>query len=98
MAVSAVGQGIPLATIRHALATVAVFVGMFVFFYGPPLTPAMADAARQSCNEMTGNDYRSFALVWRTTTYNGVDAPHWVCYDLGAPDRPGTSLGWWVTP
>ena len=96
MGVSAVGQNARIATIRYALATALVFLGLFAFFYGPPLTPNMADAARAACNKETGSDYRNFSLVWRTTTYDSIDAPHWVCYDLSAPGHPGTSLGWWV--
>ena len=96
MGVSAVGQGLRVATVRHVIATVLVFLGLFVYFYGPPLTPNFAEGARQTCNELTGNNYRSFSLEWRTTTYDSIDAPHWVCYDLGAPGHPGTSLGWWA--
>jgi hypothetical protein len=96
MGISAVGQDARVATIRHAIATVLVALGLFGFFYGPPLAPNMSAAAREACNEMTGSDYRSFSLVWRTTTYDSVDAPHWVCYDLSEPGHPGTSLGWWA--
>ena len=96
MGISAVGQGVRLSTVKYAVATLLVFVGMFAFFYGPPLAPNLSDAARKSCNEMTGGDFRSFSLVWRTTTYDSIDAPHWVCYDLGTPGHPGTSLGWWA--
>ena len=96
MGISAIGQGERVTTIRHAIATVLVGIGLFVFFYGPPLAPNMAASARDTCNKMTGSDYRSFSLVWKTTTYDSIDAPHWVCYDLGEPGRPGTSLGWWT--
>lgn len=96
MGVSAVGQGVRVSTVRYVVATVVVFLGMFTFFYGPPLTPNLADGARRTCNGMTGNDFRSYSLVWRTTTYDSIDAPHWVCYDLGKPGHPGTSLGWWA--
>jgi len=96
MGVSAVGQGLRPATVRHAVATVLVFLGLFVFFYGPPVAPNLHDAALRTCNHMVGGKYRDFALVWRTTTYGEIDAPHWVCYDLEKPGHPGTSLGWWA--
>jgi hypothetical protein len=96
MAVSAVGQGVRLSTIKYVVATVLVFLGMFTYFYGPPLSPNLSQAARETCNRMTGGDSRTFLLEWRTTTYDSVDAPHWVCYDLGEPGHPGTSLGWWA--
>ncbi len=95
MAVSAVGQGVRLSTIKYVVATLLVFLGMFAYFYGPPLAPNMVDAARHTCNELTGGNSRSFSLVWETTTYDSIAAPHWVCYDLGTPGHPGTSLGWW---
>jgi hypothetical protein len=95
MGVSAVGQKPRVAMIRHAIATAFVFLALFALFYGPPLAPNMSAAAREACNKMTGSDYRSYALVWKTTTYESIDTPHWVCYDLGEPGHPATSLGWW---
>jgi len=96
MGISAVGQVDRVSTVRYAVATALVFLGLFLYFYGPPLIPNMADAAQRTCNEMTGSDFRSYKLEWRTTTYDSIDAPHWVCFDLGAPGHPGTSFGWWV--
>ncbi len=96
MGVSAVGQGLRPATVRHVVATLIVFAGVFVYFYGPPLTPNLSGAARHTCNDMVGGKFRNFALEWRTTTYGSIDAPHWVCYDLEKPGHPGTSLGWWA--
>jgi hypothetical protein len=96
MGVSAIGQRINAATVRHVTATIAVFVALFYFFYGPPLTPRFSDAAHRQCNRLTRSDYRSYRLEWRTTTYSGINRPHWVCFDLSRPDRPGRSLGWWV--
>ena len=96
MGVSAVGQGDKVATVRHVVATVLVFFALFSYFYGPPLVPNMADAAQRECNKLTGSNYRSYSLEWKTTTYDSIDAPHWVCFDLGAPGHPGKSLGWWA--
>ena len=96
MGISAVGQGDRVSTLRYALATVLVFLGLFTYFYVPPMVPSMSDAARRECNRLTGSDYRSFSIEWSTTTYHSIDAPHWVCRDLGSPGRPATSLGWWV--
>ncbi len=95
MGISAVGQRQRVATIRHAIATVLVALGLFAFFYGPPMAPNMSASAHEACNKMTGSDYRSYLLVWKTTTYDSIETPHWVCYDLSEPGHPGTSLGWW---
>ena len=96
MGISAVGQGDRVSTVRYVFATVLVFLGMVTYFYGPPLVPSLSDAARRECNKLTGSDYRNFSLEWSTTTYQSIDAPHWVCRDLGSPGRPATSLGWWA--
>ena len=96
MGISAIGQGVSVSTVRYAIATALVFLSLFYFFYGPPLTPNMADAARRECVKMTGSDYRSYTLQWRTTTYDSLDPPHWVCYDLSRSGHPGRSMGWWV--
>jgi hypothetical protein len=96
MAVSSVGLGPSITAIRHAVATVLVFVGLFFLLYGPPLTDRLRDAAARECNAMTGSAYRNYRLEWRTTTLSSVHAPHWVCFDLRDPARTGTSLGWWV--
>ena len=96
MAVSAVGQGVALSTVRYVVATMLVFAGLFTYFYGPPLAPNLSESARHACNKMTGGDFRSYSLVWETTTYESIAAPHWACHDLGAPGHPATSLGWWA--
>ena len=96
MGVSAIGQRMSATTIRHVVATITVFVALFFYLYGPPLTARLDAAAHRQCNRMTGSDFRSYRLVWRTTTFSGVDRPHWVCVDLGRPERPSRSLGWWV--
>ncbi len=96
MGVSSVGQGLSIASIRHAVATVLVFAALFFFLYGPPITHKLHDAAVHECNAMTGSAFRNYRLEWRTTTYSSISPPHWVCYDLRDPAHGGTSLGWWV--
>ncbi len=96
MAVSSVGQRMSAATLRHVVATVAVAVALFSFLHGPPLTDRLTQAAHRECNRVTGADYRSYRLEWRTTTLFAVSRPHWVCHELGGRDRPGRNLGWWV--
>lgn len=98
MGVSAIGQGMRLSAVRYAVATVLVFLALFYYLYGPPLTPGFDEAAHRRCNELTGSSYRGYVLEWRTTTYNSIDIPHWTCFDLTKPGHPGTSLGWWVDP
>ncbi len=96
MGVSAIGQGLRASSVRHALATALVFLGLFSFFYGPPLTEKLARSAHAECNRMTGTNYRTYTLEWRTTTYTSLSRPHWVCYDLRHPRRAGKDLGWWT--
>jgi hypothetical protein len=95
MGISAVGQQVNVAALRKAAATILVFAALFFYLYGPPLVPAWADSARDSCNELTGDSSRNFRIEWRTTTLSTISHPHWVCYDLGEPGSPSTSLGWW---
>ena len=96
MGVSVVGQGIQMSAIRHAIATAAVFLALFYYFYGPPLTPAMAQAAQDRCNDLTGSAYRNYHLEWQTTTYSGLHQPHWECFDLRTGENRSYDLGWWV--
>ena len=96
MGVSAVGERVTAASVRHALATVLVFVGLFYYLYGPPLTAKFSDAAHTRCNELTGSTFRSYRLEWQTTSYTGINPPHWLCHDLTDPERAPVDLGWWV--
>ena len=96
MGVSVIGQGMRAASVRHALATALVFLGLFAFFYGPPLTEKLERSAHAECNRMTGATYRTYTLEWRTTTYTSISRPHWVCRDLRDPLDAGTDLGWWT--
>jgi hypothetical protein len=96
MAVGVATQRISAAALRHALATAAVFLGIFYYFYGPPLTERFSEAAHDRCNALTGSNYRSYALRWQTTTYQSLSVPHWKCHDLSDPGNPGWNLGWWV--
>ena len=96
MGVSAIGQGLRAASVRHAFATVLVFLALFSYFYGPPLTQKLSRSAHAECNRLTGATYRTYMLEWRTTTYTSLHRPHWVCHDLREPIRHGTDLGWWT--
>jgi hypothetical protein len=96
MGVSAVGQRFSVAALRKTLVTLAVFVALFAYFYGPALTPRMRAAAHDRCNALTGDTYRDYRLQWTTTTYRGINTPHWMCFDLSNPQRQPINLGWWV--
>ena len=98
MGVSTVGERVTVAQLRHALAIALAFVGLFYYLYGPPITDRMREAAERECNQLTGSTYRNFLLDWKTTGYNAIDRPRWVCYDLRDPADQGTDFGWWVTP
>ena len=39
------GRALRAASVRHALATLLVFLGLFSYFYGPPLTRACSRGA-----------------------------------------------------
>ena len=96
MGVSAIGQGLRSASVLHAVATVLVFLALFSFFYGPPLTERLARSAYAECNRLTGSTYRMFTIEWQTTTYSSLSRPHWVCRDMRDPLHAGTDLGWWT--
>ncbi|WP_148574497.1 hypothetical protein [Nocardioides caldifontis] len=96
MSVSTIGQRMSAAALRHVLATVLVFLSIFYYFYGPPITDRLARAAHDRCNELTGSSYRNYVLQWRTTTYQSLDVPHWQCHSLSEPGR-AWDLGWWVS-
>src|SRR4051794_5131261 len=96
MGVSAVGQGIQISTVRHVAATVAVFVLIFYFFYGPPITSAMASAAKAECNRLSGSNYRTYRLEWESTTFTQISNPHWECFDTRTGQERMIDLGWWV--
>lgn len=96
MGISAIGQVDWVGRLRYILATLVVFLTVFYFFYGPPLTQKLRDAAHAQCNELTGSNFRTYRLEWRTTTYQSMAAPHWLCWDTAAPQEEPTDLGWWA--
>lgn len=96
MGISAIGQINWVGRLRYILATLVVFVAVFYFFYGPPLTQKFREAAHAECNALTGSNYRTYRLEWRTAAYPSLDFPHWQCWDTSLPEEPATDLGWWV--
>lgn len=96
MGVSATGQGNTVARIRYAIATAVVFVTFAFYFYGPPLTMKMRQAAIDRCNELTGETYRTYRLEWLTVSYESLHRPHWLCWDTRDPLKEPYNLGWWV--
>ena len=96
MGISAIGQIDWVGRLRYILATLVVFLAVFYFFYGPPLTQKFREAANAECNELTGSNYRTYRLEWRTTSYQSLDFPHWLCWDTTAPQEEPADLGWWV--
>jgi hypothetical protein len=97
MGVSAVGQGIQMSTVRHAAATLLVFVTVFFYFYGPPVTRLMSRAAERECVHLTGANYRTYRLEWHSTTFTRLSPPHWECYDTRTGRKKAIDLGWWVS-
>ena len=96
MSVTVTTQRVSAAALRHAFATFLVFASIFYYFYGPPITDRLSQAAHERCNELTGSSYRNYSLSWRTTTYKSLSVPHWQCRDLTDPAATPTDLGWWV--
>ena len=94
MGVSATGRtGLSVTSVRSFLVVMAVLFGFGVYFYGPPLTPALRAAATEACNEYAGGNYRSYRLEWVTGTPS-----RWQCFDRSEPARKPVDMGWWVTP
>ncbi len=96
MGVSASGQVDWGLRLRYVLATLLVFASLFYLFYGPPLTERFRQAAEAECNRLSGANYRTYRLEWRTTTYESVERPRWLCWDTSKPDKEPKDLGWWV--
>ena len=96
MGVSATGaRGLSMSSVRSLLIVFAIFFGFAVYFYGPPVTPALRAAATEACNEHAGGNFRSYRLEWVSGPRN---APHWSCWDASRPTETAVSLGWWVSP
>jgi hypothetical protein len=64
-----------------------------LYLYGPPVTPALHNAAADACNLHAKSNYRSYGLSW----YVGL-RPHWQCADASRPKAPALDYGWWVNP
>lgn len=95
MGISAIGQsGLSTRSIRSMLIVIFVLLGTAVYFYGPLVTPTVAQAAVDECNEHAGGNFRSYRLEWVTWP----DEPHWSCWDARSPQEKAVSLGWWVNP
>jgi hypothetical protein len=97
MGVSATGRtGLSMTSVRSFLVVIAIFFGFAVYFYGPPVTPALRAAANEACNEHAGGNFRSYRLEWVSGPSN--PAPHWSCWDASKPMDKAVSFGWWVDP
>jgi len=96
MGISAIGQRIQMSTIRHVIATFLVFIAVFYYFYGPPVTAMMSRAAQDECNRLSGSNYRTYRLEWHSTTFNTFGQPHWECLDTRTGQERLIDLGWWV--
>ncbi len=81
--------------IAKALITFFLFFALFVYFYGPPLIPALRNSAIDRCNVEQGGDYRSYKVEWLSASFlDNHFPPHWECSNLHDPDKPrSTSAG-----
>ncbi len=96
MGVSVAGEtGLSMRSVKSLLVVFGVLLAFGVYFYGPPITPAVRTAANQTCNEYAGGNYRSYDLEWVSGPGN---TPHWSCWDRRRPEVSPISLGWWVDP
>lgn len=94
--ISSIGQRMSVRTIRYVVATVLVILALFYYLYGPPLTQAFARAAERECVSITGENYRTYELRWKSTWFGSLAPPHWSCTDLRSGRLEEHNLGWWV--
>jgi hypothetical protein len=96
MGVSASGRtGLSVRSVRSLFVVFVIFAAFAVYFYGPPITPAVRAAATEACNEHAGGNFRSYRLDWVS---GPGSTPHWACWDASRPQERAVSLGWWVDP
>jgi hypothetical protein len=96
MGISASGErGLSVSGVRSLIIVFTVFLGAAIYFYGPPVTPALRAAATAECNDYAGGNFRSYQLHWVT---GPGSTPHWQCWDASRPTEKAISLGWWVDP
>lgn len=70
---------------------------LFVYLFGPPITPALRNAAIERCNAAQGGDYRSYQVEWLTLSFFGSHfPPHWECTNVNHPERAPINFGWWA--
>ncbi len=94
--ISSIGQRMSAQAIRFAFSTALVFLGLFYYLYGPPLTPNFAAAAERECVSITGDTYRNYRIQWKSTWFGSLAPPHWSCTDLRQDELEEHNLGWWV--
>ena len=83
--------------IRFGVSTALVFLALFYYLYGPPLTPNFVAAAERECVSITGDSYRNYRLEWKSTWFGSLAPPHWSCTDLRRGELEEHNLGWWVS-
>jgi hypothetical protein len=93
MPVSQTGSSVGFKLVRQVAAVVVVTFCTLGYLYGPPVSPAMRNAAIAECNNHAEGNYRSFRLGWRVGVH-----PHWECGDASRPTQKSVSLGWWTNP
>ena len=94
--ISSIGQRMSIQAIRFGVSTALVFLALFYYLYGPPLTPNFAAAAERECVSITGDSYRNYRLQWKSTWFGSLAPPHWSCTDLRRGELKEYNLGWWV--
>ena len=96
MGISASGQtGLSARSRRSMLVVIFVLLGTIVYFYGPAVTPRVAEAAAARCNDHANGNFRSYRLEWVS---GPGSTPHWSCWDASRPQERAVNLGWWVNP
>ena len=97
MGISAVGQGIQMSTVRHVIATLLVFIAVFYYFYGPPVTAMMSRGRPGRVQPAHRQQLPDLPLEWHSTTFNHLRPAR-----TGSAATPRTGqerlidLGWWV--
>lgn len=85
-------SGLSLDSLKTISVVVGAVAGAAFYLYGPAVTPTMHASAVETCNELTGGNYRSYRLSWVL-----APRPHWSCWDASDPTVRPLDLGWWVS-
>jgi hypothetical protein len=83
--------------VAKILISFGLFLLMFIYFYGPPLVPALRNSAIERCTVDQGGDYRSYRLEWISWGFTSPElTPHWKCVNKDHPYDSAIDYGWYA--